>query len=280
MRIGRFDAAVGRPVDAFDSEFRLSPIALLGEGIRTFAFHLGLGGRIGRHAIPRGQLLCVTAGTGWVVGADGDPVRVSAGYAAYWEPGEEHEAWTDFDELTAIVLEGELTLWFRPVMGPPIVVADYDPAWRERFEAIRADLEVAFAGGAAIEHVGSTAVPGLPARDVVDVDVIVPTERDLAWAIEVLSALGYQHRGDLGVPGREAFSAPPGTPVHDLAVVVRGSAVHLDRIGFRDHLRANPADAAAYGERKRAAAAEAGGDVERYEAALRQAIDDLRPCAT
>lgn len=114
MKILHFDASVGRHVDVHGSDFRLSPIALLDKPIRTFALHLEVGGRVGRHVLDAPQLLCVTAGTGWVAGADGDPQRVAAGLAVLWDAREEHEAWTDFDELTAIVLEGEVSVWAPP----------------------------------------------------------------------------------------------------------------------------------------------------------------------
>src|SRR6266567_3992999 len=60
-----------------------------------------------------------------------------------------------------------------------------------------------------IEHVGSTAVPGLAAKPIIDLDVVIATRDDLPAVIERLHPLGYRHEGDLGVPGREAFTTPP-----------------------------------------------------------------------
>src|SRR6266540_5229473 len=88
----------------------------------------------------------------------------------------------------------------------PVVVVEYDPEWPRVFERIRAAVAPALGGVAvAIEHVGSTSVSGLAAKTIIDVDVVVPTVADVAVAIERLATLGYVHRGDLGIPGREAF---------------------------------------------------------------------------
>jgi GrpB-like predicted nucleotidyltransferase (UPF0157 family) len=81
-----------------------------------------------------------------------------------------------------------------------------------------------------IEHIGSTAVPGLAAKPIIDIDVVVADEADVAEAIAMLAAAGYPHKGDAGVPGREAFDQPP-------------------------HLRANPGTAREYAALKRELAA-------------------------
>jgi GrpB-like predicted nucleotidyltransferase (UPF0157 family) len=135
------------------------------------------------------------------------------------------------------------------------IVVRYDRAWPVQYEAIRMAVAPAFTGtDIAIEHVGSTAVPGLAAKPVIDVDVVVPTEADIAGGIRRLVTLGYVHRGDLGVPGRQALDAPEHLPYHHLYLVVRGSRPHLDHVLFRDYLRAHPEDAERYASCKFAAA--------------------------
>jgi len=95
-------------------------------------------------------------------------------------------------------------------MSDPIVIEDYDPHWQEQFEVLRAQIAAVLRPlAAAIEHVGSTAVPGLAAKPIIDIDVLLRSAADLPEAITRLATLGYQHRGDLGVPGREAFDRPP-----------------------------------------------------------------------
>jgi len=90
-----------------------------------------------------------------------------------------------------------------------IEVVEHDPAWKERFEALQAALSPAIAGiDARIEHVGSTSVPGLAAKPVIDADIILQDVADLPAVIAGLAALGYRHLGDLGITGREAFRHP------------------------------------------------------------------------
>jgi GrpB-like predicted nucleotidyltransferase (UPF0157 family) len=101
------------------------------------------------------------------------------------------------------------------------------------------------------EHVGSTAVPGLDAKPIIDLDVVVPDRAAAAAAITALAAAGWQHQGDLGVKGREAFLPPGDAIYHHLYLVVAGSQPHRDHIDLRDFLRTHPAHAARYGELKR-----------------------------
>ena len=102
-----------------------------------------------------------------------------------------------------------------------------------------------------MEHVGSTAVPGLAAKPVIDIDVVVRSPEDVLASIERLCALGYKHEGDKGIPGREAFLWPAGAVRHHIYVVVAGSAPQVDHLHFRDHLRAHPDTAAEYAAVKR-----------------------------
>jgi GrpB-like predicted nucleotidyltransferase (UPF0157 family) len=142
---------------------------------------------------------------------------------------------------------------------------DYDPAWPAVFEALAAPVRDAVDDlGADVEHVGSTAVPGLAAKPVIDIDVVVRSPDDVPAAIERLGALGYVHEGDGGVAAREVFLWPPGSVRHHLYVVVAGSAPHVDHIRFRDHLRAHPEAAAEYAALKRELAREHRTDRDAY----------------
>ena len=80
-----------------------------------------------------------------------------------------------------------------------ITVVDYDPTWPLAFEAVRARVWSVVGDVAVnVEHVGSTSVPGLAAKPIIDISVVVPTEAAVAVAIERLSTLGYRHLGTLG----------------------------------------------------------------------------------
>lgn len=157
-----------------------------------------------------------------------------------------------------------------------IEVVDYDESWPALFEQLAQPLRRALAGlDADVEHVGSTAVPGLAAKPVIDVDVVVRSPEDVPAAIERLRALGYVRQGDEGIPGREAFLWPPDTSRHHLYVVVGGSPPHRDHLDVRDWLRAHPDDALAYGTLKRALAAVHRDDRPGYGEAKAEFVGDL-----
>ena len=145
-----------------------------------------------------------------------------------------------------------------------VVVLDYDAAWVTAFEELRSSLWRALSDIAiSVEHVGSTAVPGLAAKPVIDIDVVVQA-REQTEAIARLSSLGYEHRGDLGVPQREAFRPPKESPRHHLYLCLPTSPALANHIAIRDHLRANSADAMAYGDLKKRLAQQFHHDMDGY----------------
>ena len=146
-------------------------------------------------------------------------------------------------------------------MPAPVIVVDYDPQWPGVFAHLRAPIAAALGDVAqAIEHVGSTAVPGLAAKPIIDIDVLLADAGRLPEVVARLAALGYAHEGDLGVAGREAFKHAPQLAVHHLYVCVPGCAEYRRHIAFRDYLRRHPAEADAYGALKRRLAAQYRND--------------------
>jgi GrpB-like predicted nucleotidyltransferase (UPF0157 family) len=137
------------------------------------------------------------------------------------------------------------------VEAHPVVVVDYDPQWPELFQALRRRIAGALGDVAAIEHVGSTAVPGLAAKPIIDIDALLASADALPAAIEGLASLGYTHQGNKGVPEREAFLAPADGPPHHLYVCPPSSREFRRHVAFRDYLRAHPKEAKAYAELKR-----------------------------
>lgn len=146
-----------------------------------------------------------------------------------------------------------------------IVVVPHDSSWPARFERIAASVAPALHDVPhRIEHVGSTSVPGLAAKPIVDLDVVVASEPLVATCVERLGPLGYVHRGTLGIEGRHAFFAPPGAEAHHLYVCVDGSLALRNHLALRDHLRTHPEDARAYGELKLRLAAQHRDDPGAY----------------
>jgi GrpB-like predicted nucleotidyltransferase (UPF0157 family) len=142
-------------------------------------------------------------------------------------------------------------------MNNPIIVVDYDPQWPEAFTTIRRVLDEALRGvpDVTIEHVGSTSVPGLPAKPIIDVDVIVKRS-DADSAIAALVLAGYSYLGDLGVADRHAFTAPTHAIRQNTYVVVEGCLSLRNHLGLRTMLRADGALRDEYAAVKRRLAAE------------------------
>jgi len=123
-----------------------------------------------------------------------------------------------------------------------ILVVEYDPAWPRRFEELRLEYAGAMAAAgvpvAAIEHVGSTSVPGLAAKPVIDCDIVVAA-RDAPAAARTLAGLGFAPLGELGIPLRWAFREPQRLAGTNTYVVAEGSLSLRNHLAVRDVLRAD-----------------------------------------
>jgi GrpB-like predicted nucleotidyltransferase (UPF0157 family) len=128
--------------------------------------------------------------------------------------------------------------------GQPLVIVPYNRDWPRRFAEISAMIQRTIPGTYyAVEHVGSTSVPGLAAKPIIDVDIVM-REGQFERIKRGLESLGYEDEGDLGIPGRSAFYlrdeglrkvlAP-----HHLYVLAPDSAVLADHRAFRDFLLAH-----------------------------------------
>lgn len=150
----------------------------------------------------------------------------------------------------------------------PIAVVAYSAEWPARFAAERDALARVFPPDAfTIEHIGSTAVPGLEAKPIVDILIGAPSLPDIEARIGAMAALGYEYapEHEAVLPERRFFAKPPSRPraVHVHAVRA-DSPFRAEHLRFRDALRADPALAAEYGALKRRLAARHGADREGY----------------
>jgi GrpB-like predicted nucleotidyltransferase (UPF0157 family) len=138
----------------------------------------------------------------------------------------------------------------------PVTISPYDPRWPQAFARESARLRAALAGVAlGIEHIGSTAVPGLPAKPIVDVMVGVASRTD-DDTVARLAPLGYEDCG--GAPGRRYLRTRPCDGQHcNVQVMAIEGELWRANLRFREHLRAHPEAVRRYGEAKRRAAQEA-----------------------
>jgi GrpB-like predicted nucleotidyltransferase (UPF0157 family) len=144
-----------------------------------------------------------------------------------------------------------------------IEVVDYDDEWRNTFETLKERI-AAVLPNVEIQHVGSTAVPGLAAKPVIDMTVVVDNATDIPGTIEGLATLGYVHRGNLGIEGREAFHQPDNLPKHHLYLCGADSLALANHVALRDFLRKHPDAVRAYGDLKKRLADEFPDDIEGY----------------
>ncbi len=149
----------------------------------------------------------------------------------------------------------------EPDAPPTIVIVDYDPRWAVQFEAERVLLEEIFGDRAtAIEHVGSTAVPDLAAKPIIDIAVELYDIEALGGRLPDLEVLGYEWDGDTFLAGRHDLHKPAEATTfdgrtHALHVYEFGHPDFVDVITFRNHLRTHPAVAREYAMLKREIAA-------------------------
>jgi len=142
-------------------------------------------------------------------------------------------------------------------MGEALEIAPYDPAWpavfsteRERLAAVMGDLAIR------IDHHGSTAVPGLAAKPVIDIQISVADLRPLAEYAARLARLDYVHVPHPDDAFCPFFHRPAAWPhTHHVHVVQSGGAEECRTLAFRDYLREHPDAALAYERLKRALAA-------------------------
>ena len=157
-----------------------------------------------------------------------------------------------------------------------VIVVEYDPTWPARYERERAGIVEALGdvmeGVAGIEHVGSTAVPGLAAKPIIDIMVGLRELPVGERCVQPLEGLGYEYRGDAGIPGRYYFRK--GNPrSHHLHMVEHGSEFWQRHILFRDLLRERPAVAREYAALKKELAVQYRTDRLAYTEAKTPFID-------
>ena len=156
----------------------------------------------------------------------------------------------------------------------PVEIAEYDPAWPALFERER-DMIAGALGDlmVAIEHVGSTAVPGLGAKPVIDIMIGVRNLTDGERCVGPLEGLGYEYKGEYGIPGRLYFRRlTKGGRSHQIHMVEHESDFWERLLLFRDYLREHPGEARAYYELKVRLAAQFRTDREGYTEAKTEFI--------
>lgn len=178
------------------------------------------------------------------------------------------------DEEFAARLSSVLVGGLRPRV---VEIVAYDPLWPQRFVAERVRIESAMGETARrIEHIGSTSVPGLAAKPIVDIQVSVDDPDDDVAFTAALEAAGYELR--VREPAHRMFRTPAGdVQVH---VWPTGGDDARRHLLFRDWLRSHPDDRILYEETKRGLAGREWPDVNYYARAKGPTIEAIMARAT
>lgn len=163
-----------------------------------------------------------------------------------------------------------------PRLDGPVALVEYDPAWPATFEAEAARIRSALGATAArIEHVGSTAVPGLTAKPIIDIVLGVPDAADEPAYVSRLEAVGY--RLAIREPGWYEHRLLRGTsPAVNLHVFTIGCEEIEAMVTFRDRLRSHPGDFELYRRAKRELAARTWTFVQDYADAKTDVIREIK----
>lgn len=146
-----------------------------------------------------------------------------------------------------------------------IEIVDYNEDWVEEFKREAAELSQVFGDElVAIHHIGSTSVPALQAKPIIDIMPVVRRIERVDAFNPQMEALGYEAMGELGIPGRRYFRKGGDDRTHHVHVFQEGSAEIERHLAFRDYLRARPDIAARYGELKAQLARQFPHDIDAY----------------
>jgi len=161
---------------------------------------------------------------------------------------------------------------------PGYLVVAYDPSWPRAAKDEIARVKDALGGVAlSVEHVGSTSVPGLAAKPIIDLQVTVASLGDGESFTGPLEALGYSYINDPASPEYLFFARPLARPrSHHLFVCEAGGHEERRHLAVRDFLRAHPDDARAYEELKREVSSRTPRDRLAYIAGKDEFVQDLQ----
>jgi GrpB-like predicted nucleotidyltransferase (UPF0157 family) len=163
-------------------------------------------------------------------------------------------------------------------MGSMPLPVPYNPEWAHQFNSLKAELEQALTGlnYTSIEHVGSTSVPGLTAKPVIDIDIIIPDPSSLPPIITALATtLSYEYFGEMGIVDRHAFRCRGAVPTRNLYVCIVGSMSLRNHLGLRDVLRRDESLREEYGRVKVALIEGGVRDIDAYIAGKSEVLQRI-----
>jgi GrpB-like predicted nucleotidyltransferase (UPF0157 family) len=174
------------------------------------------------------------------------------------------------DELAGLRVSGTVT-----PLNAQVYLAPHDPTWPAQYEAEAAKIRAALGTGAIVlEHVGSTSIPGIPAKPIIDILLAVANSSDEESYVPALTAQGY--RLHLREPAWEQHRVMKGeTPNVNLHVFTVGSREVVRMVAFRDRCRSHPEERRLYLETKQALAGQVWRHVQHYANAKSEVVEAI-----
>lgn len=164
-------------------------------------------------------------------------------------------------------------------MGAPVVIVAYDPQWPRRYEQEKAALLSVLSDRlVALEHMGSTAIPGLGAKPIIDIMAALRSLEEAPTCIEPLRGLGYDYVPEFEafIPERRFFrKGSPEKHTHHLHLFAQSHFWDRHELLFRDYVRAHPQTAQEYERLKRELASRYGTDREGYTNAKTEFVQSI-----
>ena len=174
------------------------------------------------------------------------------------------------EEMAAIRVSGAVT-----PLNAQIYLAPYDPDWPAQYAAEAAKIRAAIGHRAiALEHVGSTSIPGMPAKPIIDIVLCVADSADEDAYVPALTAQGY--RLHLREPDWEQHRVMKGEwPLVNLHVFTVGSRELTRMVAFRDRCRSHPEELQLYLDTKQALAGQVWRHVQHYANAKGEVVEAI-----
>ncbi|MGM9661866.1 MAG: GrpB family protein [Oscillospiraceae bacterium] len=151
-------------------------------------------------------------------------------------------------------------------MARHVTVTEYDPSWQEKFEAeARLIRDILGENCVAIHHIGSTAVPGLAAKPIIDLMPVVHDLGPVDAAAPAFERIGYEYMGEFGIAGRRYLRKGGEEQTHHVHIFAESSAADIQRhLAVRDYLRTHREACNAYAALKTALAEKYPYDIDGY----------------
>lgn len=146
-----------------------------------------------------------------------------------------------------------------------VIVTPYQSSWPEAFQQAKEQLETIF-GDRLLEvhHIGSTAVPGLSAKPILDILPVVDSLDGIEAFDAAMEQIGYEAKGEFGMPGRRYYRKGGDNRTHHIHLYADGNPEIIRHVVFRDYLRQHPEEVEAYSTIKERLAHQYPEDISAY----------------